>query len=200
MLLFYVSLLVLGSWREEIRPSFLEKPQLLAKHLLGKVGIVAGQGVFSTGDQDSPLITAHQFVVRGVDRRGRELRLDRGEDEPPRGLLLFTSQERVFLARLMMALHTLKSREDKGLAYKGPSKMRRILKTFIQHFRWQARRQGSNVQEMHVLWTLHGLDSGDYAPRSQDMVYVHWRANDDALQPIWYPTPDHPALARVRDP
>lgn len=208
LLLAYVALLVLASWRHEIRPALLEWPSESARSFLNSLGVTPAIAVFTSdvarGSHEKR--TSSCVEVRVVERDGHVHQLYPEAEEPcpasaPR---LWATAESTSLYRSLVVLRATiaAGRTDprSGVRQRRPDLLAEWL---AEHFRLQAAAQGLDADRFVLHWreSRQNHASGE---RSQRVVALlrwgadpaqplalSWRPDADKLQ-AWWPSPGAP--------
>ncbi len=188
LLCIYSGLLILGAWREEIRPSAFEGASRWAKRSLARFGIPTGIPVFQ-GSGAGPILQGTCVTVRARSEQGPSQQIAPTKGPcPPEGWLLMVPVENTFLKRLLVEITTRMRRVERATASSQTmTSTKRLLKALAHHFG----RKAPEAKEFALQWSLHSRDyeSGDAVV--QDILFLSWsRGKLQEMTTHWFPSPE----------
>ena len=156
LLVTYAAVIILGAWRHEIRPAFLDTPVDAARALLHALGIPPGVAVF-TADTDrvsDAKLVALCVEVRVVERGGRARRLypDDGRRCPPAPPRLGAGGEEIALYRSLIVLRAAVAAYRTESASTAERHPELLAEWIVEHFRARARARGLDAERFALLW------------------------------------------------
>jgi len=208
LLLAYVGLLVLASWRHEIRPAFLDWPSESARLLLTSLGVTPAVAVFTSdvarGSHEKR--TSSCVEVRVVERDGSVRRLYPDDEEPCPGLppRLGATGDSIALYRSLVVLRAVVAAGRTGPP--GAARQRRpeLLAAWLtEHFRIRAAARGLDADRFVMNWreSRQNHATGERAERvvallrwksgSEESLALSWRPDAEKLR-AWWPALEAP--------
>jgi len=202
VLIGYAAIIVIASWRAEIRPPFLDLPVAVARNLIGLLGVPPGVAVFTTDDVvlRDEVFEAFCLEVRTVegDRPARRIYPPPGRVCPAPPPRLWIRGEEIALERMARALQSSAAWRRAGTL--APSQIRfpkLFSESLADHFRSRARADGLAPDRYALLWTSwkRSLVSGESSERIVAIIrwqadpggnlFISWSPDEQKLQEHW---------------
>ena len=208
LLVSYVALVVMATWRHEIRPSILDTPAAAARSILHSLGITPAIAVFTTdaAQENDEKTEAFCLEVRVVERSGRVLRLypEGGARCPaPAPRFWFGGEETALYRSLMILRAGVSSARHAPPGTSRDLRPRLLAEGMAEHFRRRAAARGLDA-DSYVLQWRESQQSFTTGERSEHVVALlrwwpdparslalSWRPSAEKLAAHW-PSPADP--------
>ncbi len=201
MLLAYIALLVLGAWRPEIRPDFMDRASDGARRCLESCGLYAGLAVFSS-EFNQPGRNRF-FKARCLDLIGYreglppEIIYPVGATCPPTGIRWYLPPEEIMLTRLFIwavedeSIRLMENRPRPPAGFVSVPNI--VLSSVLYHFDRRERRRGRSYDRFAGRFSHHMtlLDGGDDA--IHPIAIFRSGAGSRPGQAVWFPTREQAA-------
>lgn len=194
VLVVFIGMLILGAWRGEVRPRFLDAPAEGARNWLRRIGVHSGLAVFSSHYQARRNRTSKgrclQVLARSGD--GPFERIYPERTCPPQGLRLAVLPEEVMVTRFLMwatAEEARRRMEDAPPPPPGWVLLPDVLlPSLAYHFDHRERLKGTPRDELLMLVTNHVLllDTGEDAVQYVLILDVDFEAGPSRF--LWFPS------------
>jgi hypothetical protein len=196
LLVLFILALVLGGWRDEIRPGFMDLPAETAKDWLGRIGVHSGLAVFHsnyTGKgsrRRTHTARCLQVLGRSGDRPFEHIYPEK--ECPPSGVRLRVAPEEVMLTRFVMwatAEEATRRMEDLPPPPPGFAAVPDVLLPSIAyHFDHREKLKGTPRDELLMLYTQYILvmDTGETV--AQPIMILNVRMGGGPSRVVWFPS------------
>ncbi|MEE2672634.1 MAG: hypothetical protein VX466_02490 [Myxococcota bacterium] len=192
-LIFYIALVVLASWRYEIRPGLLEEPAAGARSILHSLGITPAIAVFTSdvARETDVKKTALCIEVRIVEHGGhvRQLYPEAGRRCPATTPRLGFAGEEIALYRVLTVMRAAIASARSGPPGAGRGRRPDLLVEWVaEHFRLRAAAQGLRPDSYVLRWR-ESKQSFATGKRSESVVALlrWWPDSERSLALSWRP-------------
>ena len=192
-LVVYIAVLVLASWRHEIRPGVFDGVSDLARNMLGVAGIPPAVAVFSADTASAPdaKIAAIRPEVRGISEDGSQMRIYPSEGAvcPAPSPRLWVRGEEIFLHRSLVSLRAAAASRQAGDHDPRRMLFARLLGNSIRgHFVGRARSRAQEADRGLLLWRESRISYETHARTDRVVAVFEWRsASDPRVFIAWKP-------------
>lgn len=208
LLVSYVALVVLASWRHEIRPLLLETPTATARSILHSLGITPAIAVFTSdaARETDEKRTALCIEVRVVERSGHVRRLypEDGRRCPPPAPRFWFAGEDIALYRSLMVMRAAVASARSGPPGAGRERRPDLLAEWVaEHFRRRAGARGLEPDSYVLQWreSKQSFATGErretvvallrWWPDPARSLALSWQPDAEKLAALW-PNPVAP--------
>jgi hypothetical protein len=183
-LVVYVVLLVLASWRHEIRPAVFDRVSDLARDTLAVAGIPPAVAVFSADTASAPdaKIAAICLEVRGISEERSQTRV-----YPPEGVVcpapsprLWVRGEEIFLHRSLVGLRAAAAARQGGDDDPRRTRFASLLASSIRaHFLGRERNTDQRSDRSLLLWRESRISYETHIRSDRVVALFEWQSLSD---------------------